>query len=152
MYGILLRRWLKKLATQCPPSPWNKALKTPTYFIGTIMVVNHTIVIGGLFPCGEGGIWGEWAPQDFPWLIPSWQQKPSVLLVLWDLWVGCTSQEFAWPMVRFSSWWLNQRIWKICSSKLGSSSPILRGEHKKSLKFHHLVFGCSPFPIPGGNP
>ena len=41
-----------------------------------------------------------------------------------------------------TGWWLNQPIWKIGSSKWGSSSPN-RDEHKKYLKFHHPEYLCS---------
>ena len=37
-------------------------------------------------------------------------------------------------MVIFSSWWLNQPIWKICPRQIGSWNPRDRGENKKSLK------------------
>ena len=42
-----------------------------------------------------------------------------------------------------SSWWLNQPIWKLCSSKL-ESFPNFRGEHKKYLSWHH-VSKCKKF-------
>ena len=41
------------------------------------------------------------------------------------------SNKIKWTQLRIKihgkpSWWLNQPLWKICSSKLGSSSPIFR--------------------------
>ncbi len=38
----------------------------------------------------------------------------------------------------FTAWWLNQPIWNICSSNWKSSPN--RGEHKKYLSCHHLVY------------
>ena len=48
-----------------------------------------------------------------PEALPDWEKNPPV--------------EFFWGW--FSSWWLNQPIWKICSSKCESSPN--RDEHKK---------------------
>ena len=42
-----------------------------------------------------------------------------------------------WIPWNVTGWWLNQPIWKICSSKWESSPN--RDEHKKYLSCHHLV-------------
>ena len=34
------------------------------------------------------------------------------------------------------SWWLNQPIWKICASQIGSWNPRVRDENKKYLSCH----------------
>ena len=43
---------------------------------------------------------------------------------------------------RYSGGWLNQPIWEICSSNWESSRS--RGEHKKYIWNHHLVFVWKP--------
>ena len=51
----------------------------------------------------------------------------------------------------YSGWWLNQPISKICVSQNGFIFPHFRGEYKKYLSCHHLVFfpnqtaGCLSF-------
>ena len=37
----------------------------------------------------------------------------------------------------FTSWWLNQPLWKILARQIGSFSPIFGDEHKKNIESNH---------------
>ena len=43
----------------------------------------------------------------------------------------------------FTGWWLNQPLWKICSSNW-VHLPQFSGEHKKCLSCHHRVYELIP--------
>ena len=50
----------------------------------------------------------------------------------------------------FTSWWLNQPIWKICASQIGSFFPGIRGENSKKKKNElpppsSRLFACPDF-------
>ena len=49
----------------------------------------------------------------------------------------------------FTGWWLNQPLWKICSSNWKSSLGI--GVKIKNISNHHLVYHC-PCPLPNKCP
>ena len=73
-------------------------------------------------PRGANEHQSQWSPSHAPsiWRKLSWETKNP----------GLES---------FSGWWLNQPIWKICSSNWIMKSPN-RGENKKYLSCHHPVF------------
>ena len=62
----------------------------------------------------------------------------------------CWWRNFQGPVVvgYLSRWWLNQPIWKICSSNWKSSPKIIRGENKKYLSCHHLAIESTTTPSP----
>ena len=47
-----------------------------------------------------------------------------------------------------TSWWLNQPIWKICSSSWVKIFPNFRGENEKHLSCHHLQVARKDSPYP----
>ena len=75
-----------------------------------------------------------------------WRLKWKTLRKTWGFWdfEGIQIQSFTQdPLCQtiqsFTTWWLNQPIWKICSSNW-IISPNIRGENKKSLSCHHPGF------------
>ena len=87
-----------------------------------------------------------------PWLPPSPENPPPVatLLLTWIsriVFVGAGEIEkhFTTPkqtktLIYMSGWWFQPTHFeKYANVKMGSSSPIFGGEHKKYLSCHHLV-------------
>ena len=136
--------WSKESASDfmgIPESPWKQRNRWVFFYfvccsgwlfwVSTVSISNYK----------EGHVFGSWQ-IDINWIassvLPHWRQA------FWAKKVEGKKEKLMQHHHQFStSWWLNQPIWKICSSNWIISNLDEKDEHKKYLK---------PPPRPGSFP
>ena len=75
-----------------------------------------------------------WAPFRFGKKNTRPQKSPNLIRKhVWNVMTPSAKETLVDPI-----WWLNQPVWKICASQIGSFPPFSGWKPKKSLSCHHL--------------